>query len=233
MYKQSTLESNKDSTPFSSLSASDIKGYLFEMESGSALEKTKIPFIGNSKDPIEWKRNVNINGKSFKGVDQKIPILDMAIECKFTSTRVWLGGLEANYVNRFKDSSAEHKIVLTNEKSHYSDSCINKLSSHGITLMELKELLQHIHKVSIQKFIQIFGAEKYNQLLDALRNRNRANTISYLSILLKDSIRVKSKEEQGNSNYLVSAVKAIEPFLDLANSLLSKNEITPLMLFLN
>lgn len=135
------------------LSSNDYKGYSFEVTKvQKLLRENNIPFEGNPSDPRAWKRNIA------KGVDIKLPSLDLEIECKYVTVDVWPSSINYHYIPRF--SGSKYKVTVTNDLRKFSSKCRDNLKKNGIKLLNPIYLMQFIYRLMFKR---------------------RANTISYLA----------------------------------------------------
>jgi hypothetical protein len=121
------------------LSSNDLEGYDFEIKTQDHLIKNGLTFMGNPRDKGLWKQNIK------KGCDIYIPDLDMEIECKSATKRVWPSSIDFNYIPRFKEESTL-KVVVTNNLRMFGPECRQRLKDKSIGLVDLEHLPLLIYK---------------------------------------------------------------------------------------
>ena len=118
----------KDLTDIS-FSTRDVIGYSFEVLTSKLLGRYKIEYNSNPLGSIiEWKKYQG------KGVDFKIPELNIELEAKSGYARIFKSWILRDWISRFSYSN-ETRIVIVKPTLKLSKQCLELLFNYGINVV--------------------------------------------------------------------------------------------------
>lgn len=140
------------------------KGYKYEMEIQNALERRKIPHVGNPKAMKEWLRQ---QGQHIHPPDISTPLLGIKAELKVTDGKVFPSWFKRDWIPR-----AEHSnVFVCSNKWKVCEWGRKWLKEHHIKLFDTWEFLEFIEKkwkqlVNRNKVLEPIAIKKYIYIIN-------------------------------------------------------------------